>query len=155
MVVTIGGRFSLASARAAADEERTALCVGEFLASLGSDNSPLAAALAQKPYCWHGPVRLPVERLVRLAGPEDDAVVPIEPGQWEDDVDAMQDSLEDGWEPPQLLVEFRDGDLLLQDGTHRLEALVRDGETEAWALIYFEDCETRDRFVESFSASGA
>ena len=148
-------RFSLASARSAADEGRTALWVGEFLASRGSDNEVLAAALATKRHAWLGPVRLPTERLVRLAGPEDDAVVPIEPDEWEDDIDAMQDSLEEGWEPPPLLVEHKDGDLLLQDGTHRLEALVRDGETEVWALVYFEDSETRDRFAERLSASGA
>jgi hypothetical protein len=148
-------RFSLASARAAADEGRTALWVGEFLASRGSDNEILAAALATKRHAWLGPVRLPTDRLVRIAGPEHDAVVPIEPDEWEDDVTAMEDSLEEGWEPPPLLVEYRDGDLLVQDGTHRLEALARDGDTDVWALVYFEDAATRDRFESEVSASGA
>jgi hypothetical protein len=153
--VTRAGRFSLASAHEAAEEERTALWVGEFLASRGSNNAELAAALSMKRHWWHGPVRLPVERLVRLAGPEHDAVVPIEPEVWEDDVDSMGESLEDGWEPPPLLVEYRDGDLLVQDGTHRLEALVRAGEQQAWVLIYFVDRETRDSFVDGLSACGA
>ena len=39
-------RFTLASARAAAEEGRTAGWVGDFLASPGSDNEILAAALA-------------------------------------------------------------------------------------------------------------
>ena len=147
--------FSLASARDAAAEGRIELWVGDFLASRGSDNEVLAAALSTKRHWWHGPVLLPVDRLVRLAGPEGDAIVPIEPQVWEDDVDAMGDSLEDGWEPPPILVEYRDGDLLVQDGTHRLEALVRAGETEAWALVYFDDEATRDRFVGELSASGA
>ena len=145
----------MASAHKAAEEERTALWVGDFLASRGSDNSVLAAALSTQRHWWHGPVRLPVDRLVRLAGPEDDAVVPIEPDVWDDDVEGMEDSLEDGWQPPPLLVEYRDGDLLVQDGTHRLEAQAREGETEAWALIYFDDRATRDRFVADLSASGA
>jgi hypothetical protein len=148
-------RFSLASARKAAEDEQTALWVGDFLASKGSDNEMLAAALSKKRHWWHGPVQLPVERLVRLAGPEADSVVPIEPDVWEDDVDAMGESLDEGWEPPPLLVEYRDGDLLVQDGTHRLEALARGGEAEAWALVYFDDRATRDRFVASLSASGA
>ena len=150
--MTTDRRFSLASARKAAENERTALWVGDFLASRGSDNAVLAAALAQRQHAWYGPVRLPADRLVRLAGPEDDALVPIEPDEWEDDIGAMEDSLEEGWEPPPLLVEYRDGDLLLQDGTHRLEALVRDGETEVWALVYFEEAQTRDRFARSLSA---
>ena len=148
-------RFSLASARAASEEGRTAVWVGDFLASRGSDNEVLASALATKRHSWLGPVRLPTDRLVRIAGPERDAVVPIEPDEWEDDVDAMADSLEEGWQPPPLLVEYRDGDLLVQDGTHRLEALVRDGETEAWALVYFDDEVARNRFADELSASGA
>ncbi len=141
-------RFTLASARKAAEEERTALWVGEFLSSRGSGNEVLAAALSTRRHWWHGPVRLQIDRLVRLSGPEDDAVVPVEPEVWEDDVEKMEDSLDDGWEPPPLLVQYRDGDLLVQDGTHRLEALARDGETEAWALVYFDDPATRDRFVK-------
>ena len=148
-------RFSLASARTAAAEERTALWVGDFLASRGSDNAPLAAALATKRHWWYGPARVPIERIVRLAGPEPDALLPMEPETYEDDVDAMVDSLEEGWQPPPLILEYRDGDLLLQDGTHRLEALVRDGETDAWALVYFDDRETRDDFARKLSASGA
>ena len=140
-------RFTLASAREAADEDRTALWVGDFLSSRGSDNEVLAAALSTRKHWWLGPVQLPIDRLVRLSGPEPDVVVPVEPEVWEDDVEKMEDSLDDGWEPPPLLVEYSDGDLLVQDGTHRLEALARDGETEVWALVYFDDPAARDRFV--------
>jgi hypothetical protein len=131
-------RFSLASARAAAAANETALWVGDFLASRGSDNATLAAALAQKEHWWIGPVRVPLDDLVRLAGPEDEALVPIDSGEWEGDVEDMEESLEDGWEPPPLLAEFQEGRLLLQDGNHRYEALRRAGEPEAWVLIYFD-----------------
>jgi hypothetical protein len=88
-----------------------------------------------------------VERLARLAGPEDEAVCDIEPEEWEGDVSAMQDSLDDGWEPPPLLAEWQDDRLLLQDGNHRFEALVRAGETHAWTLVYFPTLDARDRFA--------
>ncbi len=139
-------RFSLASAFEAAEQDRLALWVGEFLASRGSDNATLAAGLATRRHWWLGPVRLPVDDLIRLAGPEDDATCPIEPEEWEQDVDAMEESLEQGWEPPPVLVEDRDGELLLQDGNHRYEALVRAGEREAWALVWFDDPAARDTF---------
>jgi hypothetical protein len=142
-------RFSLASACAAAREDRAAVWVGEFLASRGSDNAVLAAGLAQQPHWWVGPLRLPLAELVRVAGPEDNAVCPIEPAEWEHDVAAMEDSIEHGWEPPPLLVEYRDGELLLQDGTHRGEALVRAGETDAWVMVWFDDPAARDAFVAS------
>ena len=82
---------------------------------------------------------------IRLAGPEDEALCPIEPDEWEGDVDAMEESLDDGWEPPPLLAEHQGGRLLLQDGNHRYEALVRAGETHAWTLIWFDDPGDRRR----------
>jgi hypothetical protein len=140
-------RFDLASARAAAAEDRTAIWVGDFLASRGSDNEVLAAALALREHWWLGPTRVRLEDLVRLAGPEDDALVPIDAQEWEGDIDDMAQSLEEGWEPPPLLAEYQDGRLLLQDGNHRYEALQREGAPDAWVLIFFEDPAERERFT--------
>jgi hypothetical protein len=145
-------RFTLAGASAAADvsDEEIALWVGDFLASRGSDNAVLAAALAQAPHWWFGPVELAIERLERLAGPEDEALCDVDPDEWEEDVDGMRDSIDDGWEPPPLLAEWQDGRLLLQDGNHRYEALVREGATHAWTLVYFPSLEERDRFAARY-----
>ena len=140
-------RFDLASARAAAAREETALWVGDFLASAGSDNATLAAALAQRRHWWVGPIRVPLDDLVRLAGPERDALVQVPPARWEGDVEEMEESLDEGWEPPPLLAEFRDGELLLQDGNHRYEALERAHARSAWVLAYFDDPGERDAFV--------
>jgi hypothetical protein len=121
-----GGEFTLETARAAANEageDALARWVGAFLASRGSNNATLAAALAQDRHWWMGPLRVPLRELVRLAGPEDEALCAVEPDEWEGDVDAMQDSLDGGWQPPPLLAEYQDGRLLLQDGNHRYEAL--------------------------------
>ena len=40
--------------------------MGEFLASRGSDNAVLAAALSTEPHWWFGPVQVPVVDLERL-----------------------------------------------------------------------------------------
>jgi FMN phosphatase YigB (HAD superfamily) len=134
-----GETFTVAGAAEAAERDELALWVGEFLASRGSDNAVLAAALAQRRLWWQGPVRLPLEGLVRLAGPDDDATCPIDADEWDEDVGAMASSIEQGWEPPPLLVEHRDGRLLLQDGNHRHEALVRSGAREAWAVVWSDE----------------
>jgi hypothetical protein len=139
-------RFDLASARQAAEHDETALWVGDFLASRGSDNAVLAAALAQREHWWLGPISLPLDALTRLAGPEDDALVPVADKEWEHDVSEMEESVEDGWEPPPLLAEFQNGRLLLQDGNHRYEALVRAGASHAWVLIYFDNPDEREAF---------
>lgn len=145
-VMVVARSFSLASATRAAAEGRTAEWVGEMLASPGSDNAVLAAALALEEHWWWGPVLVPAHELERLAGPEDDALVPIETGEWEDDLASMADSLEEGWQPPPLLAECQDGRLLLQDGNHRYEAMVRDGATEVWVLVYASDRAALDAF---------
>jgi hypothetical protein len=146
-------RFDLASARQAAERDETALWVGDFLASRGSDNAILAAALAQREHWWVGPISLPLDALTRLAGPEDDALVPVSDDEWEDDVSEMEESVEQGWEPPPLLAEFQNGKLLLQDGNHRFEALLRAGAPSAWVLIYFDDPNERDAFRATAPAS--
>ncbi|MEO6469915.1 MAG: hypothetical protein ABIP21_12520 [Acidimicrobiia bacterium] len=132
-------RFDLRSAQRAAERDEVARWVGELLASPGSDNEILAAALALKQHWWLGPVEIPLDDLVRLAGPEDDALVPIDDDEWEADISTMEESVEEGWEPPPLLAEHQDGRLLLQDGNHRYEALSRSGAPTAWVLIYFDD----------------
>ncbi len=118
--------------------------VGGFLARSG--NLVLAAALAQRPHWWLGPLRLPLADIRRLAGPEPDAVCPVAPAEWDAEVGAMAGSIGRGWEPPPLLVEARGDLLLLQDGNHRYAALVRDGAQEGWVIVYGDDPEDRERF---------
>jgi hypothetical protein len=142
-------RFSLAGAKAAADggDDEVARWVGDFLASRGSDNAVLAAALADSPHWWFGPVLVPLAVLERLAGPGDDTLCDVDPHEWRDDVGSMREDVEAGWEPPPLLAEWRDGRLLLQDGNHRHAALGRAGESHAWTLVYFPNLRERDRFA--------
>lgn len=144
-------RFTLATAKEAAETDSMAIWVGEFLASRGSDNAELAAALANRPHWWVGPVCLPIDRLEPLAGPDDDVLVPVEPEAWEGDVGEMASSLEEGWEPPPVLVEHQDGKLLLQDGNHRHEALRRAGATHVWAVIWCDDEAEGDRLAEDLA----
>ena len=93
-------RFDLASAVSAGAENRLHEWVGEFLASPGSDNAVLAAALAQRPLHYLGPIRFELAHLTPMAGPDEDAVVvPIDEDEWEDDIGEMVEALEEGWEP--------------------------------------------------------
>jgi hypothetical protein len=131
--------FTVATARAAARRGELAVWVGDFLASPGSDNNVLAAALAQREHTWYGPLRVPLAALARLAGPEADVRCPVAPFEWEADVGAMEDCVDEGWEPPPLLAEYCEGQLLLQDGNHRYEALKRAGESHAWVVVWCDD----------------
>jgi hypothetical protein len=141
-------QFTVESARRAAERDELGDWVVEFLASPGSDNEALAAALGDPPRTWVGPVRLPLDQLHRLAGPPDHPVVcPVDEDFWRDDVQDLADKVDDGWQPPPMVVTFRDDQLVLEDGNHRAEGIRRAGEDEVWAVISFDSPAERDRFL--------
>lgn len=141
-------QHTLETARDAAARDELAAWVAEFLASPGSDNAPLAAKLTDRDRCWIGPLELPIDRLHRLAGPPDQPVlVPTDEEEWPERVEQMEELVEDGWEPPPVIVTYRDGQLVLEDGNHRVESLRRADVHEAWAVIGFEDPAERDAFL--------
>ena len=142
--------YSVEAARQAAARDELAAWVAEFLASPGSDNAPLGAKLTDPPRSWTGPVRLPIRELARLAGPSDHPVLePVDEDEWRDDVEDLAEKVDDGFDPPPVIVTYRDGQLVLEDGNHRVEALRRAGDEEAWAVVSFEDDAEREAFLES------
>jgi hypothetical protein len=144
-----GEQFTVETARRAAQRGELADLVARFLASTGSDNAPLAHALSHPPRTWIGPVRLPLDQLNRLAGPPEHPVVqPLDEDEWRDDVDDLADMFEQGVDPPPMVVTYRDDQLHLEDGNHRVEGLRRAGEDAAWSVVSFESPEERDRFLE-------
>jgi len=140
-------QFSVDSARRAAEEGALADWVARFLASPGSDNAELAALLSDRLGWWTGPVELPIDQLHRLAGPPGHPVLEtVDEEYWRDDVEELGDKVEDGFEPPPVIVTFRDGQLVLEDGNHRVEGLRQAGEVQTWAVVGFESEADRQRF---------
>jgi len=148
-------KFSLASARHAANEDRLAEWVVDFLSSPGSSNPALAAAFAMSGATYLGPMRFALDRLTPMAGPDgDEVVVPVAEEDWESDVEGMEHSIEQGWHPPPLLVSHHDGKYFLEDGNHRYEALRRIGATHAWTILLFADEVERERFLKEHRSGG-
>lgn len=144
---TVHQRYSLDSARQAAENDDLNTWVREFLASPGSDNEPLGQHLTEPRRWWSGPMLLPIDQLNRLAGPEGHPVLrPVKEDEWRDDVYEMEEKIEEGWEPPPVIVSWRDNQLVLEDGNHRVESLRQAGETEAWSIVGFDSEEARERF---------
>ena len=134
------GEFSVDAARAAAERDALDDWVARFLASPGSDNAPLAHQLTQARRWWLGPVLLPLDQLHRLAGPPGDPVLcPVDEDYWRDDVEELADRVDGDWEPPPVIVTHQDGQLLLEDGNHRVEGLRRAGRDQVWAVVAFDD----------------
>ena len=141
-------RYSIDAARAAAERDELSDWVAEFLASPGSDNEVLGEQLTKGPRWWLGPVQIPLDRLNRLAGPPGEPAVlcPVDEDEWRDDVEDLEEKVREGWEPPPVIASYRDGQLVLEDGNHRVEGMRRGGEREAWTVIGFDDPDERDRF---------
>ncbi len=148
-------KYSVASVRLAAEEGDLGEWVADFLASPGSDNAPLAEMLSNPARSWVGPVQLPLDQLHRLAGPPEHPVLePTAEEEWRPGVDDMEHKIEDGWEPPPVIVSYRDEQLVLEDGNHRVESIRRTGRTTAWAVVGFEEPEDQDRFEELVAHGG-
>jgi hypothetical protein len=150
-----GDEWSTDSARQAAERDELGAWVADFLASPGSDNAALAEQLAEPRRWWLGPVHLPIDQLHRLAGPPDAPVLTVvDEDDWRDDVEDLARRVEEGWEPPPVIVSHREGQLVLEDGTHRVEGLRRAGTDLTWAVVAFDDPDERDRFVAPDPARG-
>lgn len=148
------GRHTVDGARRAAENDDLNDWVAGFLSSPGSDNAVLGQALTTPPRAWLGPVQLPIDQLHRLAGPPGAPVLEtVSDDEWRDDVDDLAELVDDGLEPPPVIVTWSDGQLVLEDGNHRVEALRRAGHDQAWAVVGFDRAEERDRFIAHRAAS--
>jgi hypothetical protein len=142
-----GHEYTVDAARQAAERGELEGWVARFLASPGSDNAVLGELLSERNRWWTGPVELPIAELNRLAGPPGDPVLcEVDDDYWRDDVQELGEKVEDGWEPPPVIVTYRDDQLVLEDGNHRVEGMRRAGETTAWAVVGFQTEADRDRF---------
>ena len=146
--MTTGDPFSVEAARRAAIAGRLDAWVTEFLASPGSDNEALAAELAFHGVSFYGPVRVTLDELRPLAGPDDhDVTIRVPAKVWNEEVHSMDESLALGWQPPPLLISRREGEYVLEDGNHRHDALRRAGATHTWAVIAFWEESERIAFL--------
>ena len=140
--------YTVETARAAAERDEIDAWMARFLASPGSDNGGLGQMLLERELLWIGPLELRIDQLNRLAGPADQPVlVPVDDEEWRDDVADVAEKVDDGWEPPPVVVTYEDGQLKLEDGNHRVEGMRRAGEETAWGVIGFDTAEERDRFI--------
>jgi hypothetical protein len=146
--------LTVEAARQAAVAEDLPAWVHRFLCSPGSDNPVLADALMEPPRAWLGPVEIPLDQLHRLAGPEGHPVLrPVEEDDWRDDVAELAEKVDDGEvEPPPVIASHRDGQLVLEDGNHRVEAMRRAGREQAWTIVAFESEDERARFMDASAA---
>lgn len=141
--------FTVSGARAAADAGRVAEWVDSFLRTdARGGNLPMADGLAKQRRWWIGPVRVRLESLTRICGPEPSMQYRTPQAAFDEHVTAIGAAITDVQLLPPLILEYRASSLRLCDGNHRHEALHRRGESHVWALIWCNsesDCVTARR----------
>jgi len=148
----VNHEHSVEAARRAADAGQMSEFVRSFLGAPGSDNVELGRQLADEVVSWHGPVRLPFDRLHRLAGPPDEPALGRPDDDDLDTIESMHDSVDDGWEPEPLVVTYNErlDQLVLEDGNHRVEGLRRAGHDDYWSIVGFRSDAAREGYDPTF-----
>lgn len=146
------GEYSLRSAREASERDELPQWVAGFLASPGSDNSALAEQLTKDLGWWTGPLEMPLNQLHRLAGPPGDPVLcPVDDADWDGRIDDMEERVKAGWEPPPVILSYRQDKLVLEDGNHRAESVRRAGRSTVWSIVGFESEQDSKDFAQQRS----
>lgn len=143
--------FTGAGARQAAAVGRIEQWVHSFMRGPGN-NRPLSDGLASQNRWWIGPILVPVERLQRKVGPENDMPYRIPADVWEGGLPNYIRAIEAGWDVPPPVVEFiGTPELLAADGNHRIEALRILGRVQIEVVIWFNTESDRASFKPGWS----
>lgn len=114
----------------------------------GGHNAVLARDLLKRGKFHTGFIEYPIDQLEKLLGPNKSFTYYEEPRRFEERVNAMIDSLHQGWRPvPLIASRIWSRDFELHDGAHRAEALRRSGIKNYLTVFYFEDEHSRDEFL--------
>ena len=135
--------FSLVGARKAASAHEVGLWLQSYLlAEPRWANPGLASGLLRAPRVYEL-FETEVRQLVRKCGPEPEMRFWQDRETFERHIKAIAQSLESIEDLPPLVVEEVDGQLVVCDGTHRLEAIRAKGWARCW-VIQFSNAENRE-----------
>jgi uncharacterized ParB-like nuclease family protein len=121
--------------------------IDAFLRAEGN-NVPLADGLKKQRRYWIGPIQVPLKRLIRCCGPEEEMEYRESLEVWNKKVDSLIEHINSGGELPPLIVQYRNGIFSIRDGTHRYGAYEKLGLKQYWTLIW---CDSEEDFKESRS----
>lgn len=103
--------------------------------------------LLQKRY-WIGPVPIELSKLERCCGPEDGMTYHVPNQVWKERIESIALGLVDAKSLPPLIVEWRDGHLIVCDGSHRHAAMSLKGWTTCFVVIW---CNSEEVYRAAFS----
>ncbi len=112
---------------------------------------------------WIGPQDYQLSKLKRTCGPEENMDFFEKDERWESRIKAMTEDLDSGWMAAPIITEYTPKGLLIRDGNHRLEALLRKGLHKYSTIAWFNslddltsgcDIQSNTFFLTGTSGSG-
>lgn len=104
-------------------------------------NIPFSEGLKREQRWWIGPVKVRLDSLLRSCGPEEDMPYREAVESWEKWVNELKETLTDIAELPPLIIEYQDGNYIVNDGNHRHEAMRRKDWTHCYVIIWYSNYE--------------
>ena len=108
-------------------------------------NIPMADGLKKRKRYWIGPIQLPLKRLTRCCGPEEEMEYRESLEIWNKRIDSLVGHIQSGGELPPFIAQYRQGVFSIRDGSHRYGAYEKLGREQYWTLIW---CDSEEAFAE-------
>jgi len=113
---------------------------------LGSGNNvPLSDGLKKSKRYWIGPVEYDLSKLIRIGGPEEGKEYPEPQESWDIRIEKMLTDLKNNWKPAPLIAEYKNGEIKVRDGGHRLAAFEKAGYQKVWTILW---CNNEEDYLE-------
>ena len=138
---------TLTSARVFAGIGRLEDWVHAYLTSDGN-NQAFSDGLKLCPRYYYGPLKINLDALTRICGPEEGMPYLVDKDGFERRVAWLMEEIRNGADLPPLIVKWTGDGYELNDGNHRYEAFRRLGIEEVWAVFWMTEAEEAASFRE-------
>lgn len=101
-------------------------------------NPEFVEGISKRKRWWVGPQEIDISFLKRICGPEEGIEHPETKERWDFRINQMLESINFGWIAPPIIVQYTKDGLLIRDGNHRQEALLRKGVTKYPTVVWFD-----------------
>jgi hypothetical protein len=93
-------------------------------------------------------IEFPLSRLERVTGPQNGETEPESLPQWLKRVKALEEAINNRHLPPPIIVTDFWQELIIADGNHRHEALLKCGFTTYWTIFLLENHSSADKLLK-------
>lgn len=141
-------KFTLESALKAKKEANLEEWVQQYLRDEGH-NIKLADILRENKIVWADLIEYNLDKLNRAMGPEEEMPFREEKEKWEERINNFYILIKKGFTPPPIIATDLWDDIFISDGTHRFEALKKNGINKYWVIFFIKNPISKQKILEN------